>query len=187
LRLLLFGGSFDPVHNGHVAMWRAAVAALQPDERRILPVGNAWQKGRLPLADTAHRVAMLRLAFPDAHIDQRELHRAGPTYTVDTLTELAEEFPQHARFWLLGSDSAARLQTWHRADELARLATFVSVRRADEPATHRDARFGLRDIDCMPPAVSSTAVRAACAQQQPIRGMVPDSVCDYIEQHQLYR
>jgi nicotinate-nucleotide adenylyltransferase len=184
--LLAFGGSFDPVHAGHVAMLDAAVAAIKPDITLVIPVGNQWQKGRLPIASVAHRLNMLSLAFPHATIDARELNRAGPTYTVDTLKELARDNPAHVRYWLVGGDSAARLHTWHDAPTLANLATFVVVRRAGERVTPPVGPFCLREIDCDPPPVSSTGIRAARAQGLPIRGMTPDVVCDYIEAHHLY-
>lgn len=184
--LLAFGGTFDPVHVGHVAMLDAAVAALNPDLTLILPAGSPWQKGRLPFASAEHRVAMLKLAFPDAVIDPREIRRQGPTYTVETLAELAAEFPDHALHWLLGGDSAARLDTWHDAPRLAGLADFVVLRRAGEHVTRPRGAFRLHEIDADPPPVSSTAIRARCANGEPIRGLTPDAVCDYIVQHHLY-
>jgi nicotinate-nucleotide adenylyltransferase len=198
LILLLFGGSFDPVHNGHVAMWRAAVAALQPAKTLLIPVGNAWQKGRLPYASAEQRTAMLRLAFPEVQIDERELRREGATYTVDTLWELARAYPNYTRYWLLGGDSYAHLDTWHEAHTLATLATFAVVRRAGEELTRPNGNFCAREIECTPPAVSSTHIRALCAQMRAadkqvssaasatLREMVPAAVYDYIQQQQLY-
>lgn len=197
--LLLFGGSFDPVHNGHIAMWRAAVTALQPAKSLLIPVGNPWQKGRMPIASAAHRTAMLRLAFPEAQVDQRELRREGPTYTVDTLWELARAYPDYTRYWLIGGDSYAQLDTWHEARTLATLATFAVVRRAGATLSRPSGNFCAREIDCDPPAVSSTEIRALFQQASAaggaaaaeastrLREMVPASVYDYIQQHQLYR
>jgi nicotinate-nucleotide adenylyltransferase len=199
LILLLFGGSFDPVHNGHVAMWRAAVAALCPAKTLLIPVGNAWQKGRMPIASAAHRTAMMRLAFPEAQIDERELRREGPTYTVDTLWELARAYPDYTRYWLIGGDSYAQLDTWHEAQTLATLATFAVVRRAGATLSRPTGNFCAREIDCDPPAISSTEIRALCQQvgaagnaavveaSTKLREMVPNGVYDYIQQHQLYR
>lgn len=185
-RLLIYGGTFDPVHHGHIAAWHAAVAAIAPDYRLLIPVGNPWQKARAPLASGEHRAAMLARALPDAQIDLREVHRRGPTYTVDTLRELVGEYPDAACYWLLGGDSAARLDTWHDAASLAKLATFVVVRRAGEPFAAPAGNFRCMPIDADPPPVSSTAIRAAIAAGGTLRGLTPDSVCDYIAKHHLY-
>ncbi len=198
--LLLFGGSFDPVHNGHVAMWRAAVAALQPAKSLLIPVGNAWQKGRMPFASAKQRIAMLHLAFPDAQVDERELLREGPTYTVETLRELAHAYPDYTRYWLIGGDSYAALDTWHDPQTLASLATFAVVRRAGATLSRPSGNFCVREIECDPPPVSSTQIRALCQQVGAapdtrdasiagarLREMVPSDVYDYIQQHQLYR
>ena len=186
---LLFGGTFDPVHNGHLEMARAAQAELSLAELILIPAGNPWQRGRLPIASGEARVAMLRLAFGSgAHIDVRELHRTGPTYTVETLTELHKERPDCEWHWLIGSDAFARLGTWHRAAELPRLAKFVVAARAGKavivPAML--APDGYRVLQASPPPVSSTAIRERRASGQSIRGFAPDAVCDYIEQHKLY-
>jgi nicotinate-nucleotide adenylyltransferase len=187
--VLLFGGTFDPVHNGHVEMARAARAELSLDELILVPAGNPWQRGRLPIASGEARVAMLRLAFgAGAHIDVRELQRAGSTYTVDTLTELHRERPDCEWHWLIGSDAFTRLGTWHRAAELPRLAKFVVAARAGEAVTAPSmmAPDGYRVLQASPAQVSSTAIRERRASGQSIHGFAPDAVCDYIEQHKLY-
>lgn len=186
----MFGGTFDPVHNGHVAMLACAVDALQPTAVSVIPVGNPWQKGRLPVAAATHRVAMLTLAcsaLPRVIVDERELRRKGPTYTVDTLTEMVTEYPDATFTWLIGSDAFAKLDSWHRADTLVQMTHFAVVCRARETITPPRLACHVTRIDCTPPAVSSTDIRARCAAGQTIRGLVPDPVCDYIEQHHLYR
>jgi nicotinate-nucleotide adenylyltransferase len=196
MKVLLFGGTFDPVHNGHVAMLRAAQLQLQPDETRVIPVGNPWQKGRLPFASAKHRMAMLKLAFPDVIVDPRELDRSGPTYTFDTLAELHKEREREDFFWLIGTDSFHHLHTWHRAIELITLVTFAVVRRANEVLTPPSFPMGsLRYVEVVtsPPPISSTAVRAAVQAAQAgekanaIRDFVPNAVCDYIAENKLYQ
>ena len=184
--MLLFGGTFDPVHNGHVAMLECAVANLHPASVKILPVGNPWQKGRLPFAAAPDRVAMLKLAMPHVDVDERELTRSGPTYTVDTLREISREHPSAKLYWLIGSDSFTGLDSWHEASKLATLATFVVVRRANEILVPPTGKFCYQALDCSPPPVSSTAIRANWARGESIVGLVPDGICDYIQQHQLY-
>lgn len=188
--VLLFGGTFDPVHNAHVEMARAAQTELGSEALTLIPAGNPWQRGRLPIAPAETRVAMLRLAFgPDALIDLRELHRPGPTYTVDTLTELRAERPGAEFHWLIGSDAFAKLGTWQRAAELARLAKFAVVARAGETvaAPSMMPADGYRVLAVSPAAVSSTVIRERLAHRQSVRGLAPDAVCDYIERHKLYQ
>lgn len=185
--MLLFGGTFDPVHRGHMAIFAAAVATLAPDEAALVPAGNPWQKGHPPRASADDREAMLALAFPGTAIDRRELLRAGPTYTVETLAELHRENPGRELIWLVGGDSFARLDTWHEAARLATLATFAVVRRPGNAPTIPHGAFRHRDVPCDAPDISSTAIRAACAAGADISRMVAPAVCDYIRAHRLYR
>jgi nicotinate-nucleotide adenylyltransferase len=210
--IALFGGTFDPVHFGHLGLARAAFAQLEPGSLRILPAGNPYQKGRAPFASAEHRLEMLRLAFKDdadIAIDDRELRREGPTYTYDTLRELRRSFGRDASLvWLIGGDAFARLDTWHRWDELFGLTHFAIIDRpthrleiADSSAalrgemntrlaglleTHRSPAGAVVVLGMTPPPVSSTDIRAAIARGESVRGLTPDAVCDYIEQHQLY-
>jgi nicotinate-nucleotide adenylyltransferase len=191
MKVLLFGGTFDPVHNGHVAMLRAAQVQLKPDEARIIPVGNPWQKGRLPFASAVHRSAMLKLAFSDVLLDERELKREGPTYTVDTLKALHQERSNCEFNWLIGSDSFAKLDTWHEPNTLASLATFAVVRRANEVLAMPKVACRYVEVLVAPPPVSSTQIRALLAAgvqaRDDLYDLAPQSVCDYIVSHQLYQ
>jgi nicotinate-nucleotide adenylyltransferase len=190
--VLLYGGTFDPVHFGHVEMARGAIEQLRPAKLVLIPSGNPWQRGRLPFAAAEHRMAMLRLAFagwPDVEIDTRELLREGPSYTFDTLTELHAESPATEFAWLIGSDAFARLDSWHLAAELPNLTSFAVAARAGEAIIAPGAcpPSGFRILTLAPPAVSSTDLRHRLAKRQSIRGLAPDAVCDYIEHHKLYR
>jgi nicotinate-nucleotide adenylyltransferase len=210
LPIVFFGGTFDPVHFGHVAMARAALAELNVERLIVLPVGNPYQRGRTPFASPEHRVEMLRLAFEsDANIsiDERELRREGPTYTFDTLTEMRRlHGPDISFIWLIGSDAFAKLDTWHQWQELLSLTNFAVIMRGGvESVVGMSAEFaaeiaprklnlgsplpasgGWLPLQTSPPPISSTAVRAAVANHESIRAMVPASVCDYIEKHKLY-
>ena len=210
--IVLFGGTFDPVHNGHAAMVQGAFDQLDIERVIVLPAGNPYQRGRLPLASAAHRVAMLQLAFSTPRritIDKRELNRVGPTYTVPTLLELRRELgDQVPLIWLIGADAFSRLDTWHRWEELFGLCHFAVARRGGEmPApiagsTQFSAALKTRvgSIETLaetpagsiatlaidPPAVSSTEIRRRRACGESLRGLVSDAVCDYIEQYKLY-
>jgi nicotinate-nucleotide adenylyltransferase len=211
LPIVFFGGTFDPVHLGHVVMARAALNELNVDRLIVLPVGNPYQRGRTPFASPEHRVEMLRLAFAaDANIsiDERELRREGPTYTFDTLTEIRNlHAPDIPFVWLIGSDAFAKLDTWHQWQGLLSQTNFAVIMRGGVESlvgasATLEAEIAPRKLDpgsslpscgawmalsASPPPISSTAVRAAIANHKSIRAMVPTSVCDYIEKHKLYQ
>ncbi|MEO8386376.1 MAG: nicotinate (nicotinamide) nucleotide adenylyltransferase [Betaproteobacteria bacterium] len=210
--LLLFGGTFDPVHHGHTAMAAEALKETSASELVALPAGNPYQKGRLPMASGEHRTAMLRIAFErnaDISIDTRELTRHGATFTVDTLRELRHEQGDAAALtWLIGGDAFAKLDSWHQWQALFELANFAVVLRQGEPhpllaasmafkshlaerqteaSTLGESAFGgYAILAAAVPPVSSTSIRARIKAHQSIRGLAPDGVCDYIEHHKLY-
>ena len=210
--LLLFGGTFDPIHYGHTAMAAEALKEVSASKLVVFPAGNPYQKGRLPIASGEHRAEMLRLAFvksADVSIDTRELTRQGATFTVDTLRELRQENGEVAALtWLIGGDAFARLDGWHEWQSLFTLANFAVVLRQGEPhpllaastifkgylAERHTSASGLSDsavgryaiLAAAVPPVSSTDIRARLAAHQSIRGLAPDGVCDYIEHHKLY-
>ncbi len=193
-RLGLFGGAFDPPHIAHVALARAALSQLALDELRVFPTGSAWHKAR-PLSDAVHRLEMARLAFdglPGVVVDDRELRRVGPTYTVDTLRELHREHPQDTLVLVIGADQADTFDQWRESAEIARLAIIsVAVRpRADAPAgTVNPSRLpdGQWVPITLPPLpVSATDIRARRASGLGIDHLVPAAVARYIDQHHLY-
>ena len=210
--IALLGGTFDPVHYGHIGLARAAFVQLEVLRMILLPAGNPYQKGGLTKASAADRTNMLRLAFQadaDVLVDERELRRSGATYTFDTLVELRAEIGEHASLvWLIGSDAFSRLDSWHRWRELFGLTHFAVIDRTDdkfarakcsadflkevEPrftgvlATHMSPCGTVVFLGSEPPPVSSTEIREKIARNESIRGLTPDVVCDYIEQHKLY-
>jgi nicotinate-nucleotide adenylyltransferase len=191
----VFGGAFDPPHQGHAVLAQTAIAQLQLDELRVFPTGDAWHKTR-PLSAAAHRVAMARLAFatePRVVVDARETLRTGPTYTVDTLEELAREYPGAELFLIIGEDQARALPTWHRWESILDFAIICVAARAD--STGADSPFeslstqipGLIRLKMPPMPVSATEIRHKIALGQAIAPLVFDSVARYIEQHHLYQ
>ncbi|MBY4596111.1 nicotinate-nucleotide adenylyltransferase [bacterium BD-1] len=194
-RIGVFGGAFDPPHNGHVALARAAVEQLGLDELRIFPTGQAWHKART-LSDGAHRVAMSKLAFaqvPGVVIDTREVLREGPTYTVDTLRELHQDSPKAQILLIIGADQAETLHTWKNSTEIARLAILSIAARARPvsdapPADISNLPPGSYEPINLPPiVVSSTEVRTLAGRGYPIEHLVPPAVARYIAEHQLYQ
>ena len=194
-RIGVFGGAFDPPHRGHVALAHAAIAQLDLSELRIVPTGQAWHKSR-PLSPAPHRLAMCQAAFgdgPGIRVDEVEIQRDGPSYTVDTLEALHRQRPDAQIHLLIGQDQAQGLPAWHRAADLARLAIIWVAVRPDEAgqvtaldATLR-ATFSLQALSMSAQAVSSTDIRHRVAHRQPVQAMLPDSVARYIADHHLYQ
>jgi nicotinate-nucleotide adenylyltransferase len=195
LRIGVFGGAFDPPHIGHVTLAQTAIAQLQLDMLRIIPTGHAWHKVRA-LTSSVHRLEMARLAFaemPQVVVDPREILRAGASFTVDTLQELRDEFAQAQLFLVLGQDQADALMTWHRWEEIPRLAIICVAARAN--ATGNAGTFdalaalisGVQTLEMPSTPVSSTELRHAVASHQNVAPLVFEPVARYIEHHHLYQ
>jgi nicotinate-nucleotide adenylyltransferase len=196
-RIGLFGGSFDPPHQAHLALARSARQQLGLDEVRWLPAGQPWQKPR-KLAGGEHRVAMVSAAIagdPAFTLDARELTRTGPSYTIDTVCELQAERPGAELFLLIGQDQYERLPTWHEWAELVDAVTLAVAARTDAvvtaPALLRGRPHRVQILAMSPMAVSSTAIRAHLGEgglaQDLVPAMVPAEVARYIDLHRLYR
>ena len=190
-RIGLFGGSFDPVHNAHLALARRSLDQLPLDELRWVPTGQAWQKAR-PLTGAAHREAMLQRAIagePRFVLERCELERPGPSYTLDTVRKLQAAQPDAAWFLLIGQDQFAGLHTWFGFEELLQRVTLAVAQRPGEPA-ECDARVRAapRVALALPLMdVSATDIRQRVAAGADISALVPPTVALYIQQHGLYR
>lgn len=203
-RVGMFGGAFDPPHWAHRALAETALKQLGLDALHILPTGHAWHKTRV-LSPAADRVAMCHLAFDDlarVKIDEREIHREGPSYTADTLRELAREYPGAQLFLVLGADQLLAFRTWVRWREVLDLATLAVANRAtnigaDAPLDHA-VETDLSQVDLpferldMPlKNISATAVRARLGQAAQstasLEVLVPEAVAGYISTHHLYQ
>jgi len=182
----ILGGAFDPVHNAHVVMARNALDSLKLSKVLWIPSGIPPHR-EPPIAAAEDRAAMVRLAMGDEPrfvLDERELRKSTPGYTVETLEELRAEYGSQVELVLLiGADQFQRLQTWHRwrdIDSLARLGLFA---RPPFPLAVSGKAF----VVPMPLIdVSSTTIRERIAAGEPVRDMVPDAVLDYIRSHDLY-
>jgi len=196
-RIGVFGGAFDPPHRAHRAVAEAALQQLMLDRLLIVPTGQAWHKTR-PLTAAEHRLAMCELAFGDlarVSIDARETRRSGPTYTVDTLRELHAEHPRAALYLVVGADQWLALRTWHRWEDILRLATVAVANRplAGEDAALPDlSAVGLPFVPLRLPPIdlSATALRArwqAGDAGNVAAALVLPAVARYISERRLYR
>lgn len=186
----LLGGSFDPVHQGHIAIARAALEAFSLDEVRLMPCAQQALKEETP-APAADRCAMLRLAiagYPKLTLDCRELYRSGKIYTYDTLEELSREEP-YARFWfIIGMDSVCSFDRWYRAADLINLCEFIAFDRPGVEVPKVPFHPALLAHHLQGPLVdlSSREIRAGLAanasQVEALGGLVEQ----YIRDHQLY-
>jgi len=201
-RIGLFGGSFDPVHLGHLLVAQAAREELELDRLVFIPAACSPFKPEREPSPAAERLRLLRLALAGqawCEVDDQELRRGGVSYTVETLRDYARRFPGATRFYLIGSDHVATLPGWRAADELARLAEFVAIPRpvggagrpADgEPPVAGPPRFPPpfrgRVLQGFPLGISSSQIRARVRQGLPIEPLVPAAVAEAIHNNRLY-
>ncbi|MBK6007868.1 nicotinate (nicotinamide) nucleotide adenylyltransferase [Ramlibacter ginsenosidimutans] len=187
----MFGGAFDPPHRAHRVLAQAAVQQLALDSLYVFPTGNAWHKER-GLTPAQHRLAMARLAFAGldgVEVDDRELRRSGPTYSIDTLRELQAAHPGAQLYLIMGEDQAAGFERWHAWQDIARMAVLcVAGRGSGDGLQALEALPGVRvhRLVLPPMAESATEIRARRAAQQDIIALVEPAVARYIETHHLY-
>jgi nicotinate-nucleotide adenylyltransferase len=196
MRLGVLGGTFDPMHNGHVAAGEAAVECAGLDEVVFVPTGNPPHRPPAE-ASPAQRLEMCRLATadePQLSVSDVEVQREGPSFTLDTLLALRGANPHAELFLVLGWDAASQFRSWHKPDEVLAIAPIVVVSR---PGRNAPGDADLRTAGLDPariilcarttPSVSGSEIRRAIAAGKSISGMVPEAVERYIAAHHLYR
>ena len=182
------GGTFDPIHHGHLSAANEVAVLFELDEVVFVPAGQPWQKADRNVSPAEDRYLMTVIATasnPRFSVSRIDIDRAGPTYTVDTLRDLTA--PDTELFFITGADALAGVRTWERSDELFSLAHFVGVTRPG----YQPPALGLPDdevtlVDVPALAISSSDLRDRVTSGRPVRYLVPDAVADYIEEHQLY-
>jgi nicotinate-nucleotide adenylyltransferase len=201
MRLGVFGGTFDPVHSGHLRLAACCGRQARLDEVRFIPAASQPHKPDGPVAPGTDRAQMVWLAIagePLFSMSTIELDRGGVSYTVETLRELSQREPDSELFLLMGADSLADLPKWREAKEICRLATPVAVRRAGLPEPDfavldtivpsgrlEEIRHLQVEMPEMP--ISSSEIRRLIIEGGPWHSLVPQSVADYIEEQGLYR
>jgi nicotinate-nucleotide adenylyltransferase len=186
-RLGIFGGTFDPIHVGHLVAAVEARSALRLDHVVLVVAGDPWQKRGEVVASAPDRLATVEAAIAGIEglsASDLEVRRDGVTYTIDTVRELAE--PARDLFLIVGADVAGRLETWHQAEALRELVTLVVVdREGTEPSRPtkgwRTEHVGIPRLD-----VSSSAIRNRLATNRPVDGLVPAAAVRIIRERRLY-
>ena len=197
MKIGIFGGTFDPVHYGHLKPAAAVAAAIPLDRLIFVPAHRAPGKEEDEPAPAAHRVAMLALALSgrkDFVISLSEVERGGISYTVETLGAFAREFPRDERYFLLGTDALAGFDGWREPAEILRLARMVAFVREpyeadvlERSASVSANRSSVLLFDSVRVKISSTDVRRAAARGESLSGRTPPAVEEYIVKHGLYR
>ncbi|WP_322408960.1 nicotinate-nucleotide adenylyltransferase [Microbacterium invictum] len=188
-RIGVMGGTFDPIHHGHLVAASEVAQSFDLDEVVFVPTGNPWQKTRV--SDSEHRYLMTVIATasnPQFTVSRVDITRSGPTYTIDTLRDLKSQRPDAQLFFITGADAIAQILSWRDHDELWDLAHFVAVSR---PGHVLDtAGLPTEDVSQLQIpalAISSTDCRERVRRGHPVWYLVPDGVVQYIAKHHLYR
>jgi len=188
-RIGLFGGSFDPVHLGHLLVAQAACEELGLDRLYFVPAAQSPFKPESAPAPAELRLRMLRLALagcPHYEVDDQEIRRGGVSYTIDTVRSYAGRFPGAQLFYLIGADHVAQLPKWREAHELARLVEFAVIPRPGSNPVVAQPPFRLQPLRGFPLGVSSSQIRSRVRSGLPIQALVPAAVAEAIFQSKLY-
>jgi nicotinate-nucleotide adenylyltransferase len=191
-RIGVMGGTFDPVHHGHLVAASEVAESFALDEVVFVPTGQPWQKSEREVTPAEDRYLMTVIATasnPRFSVSRVDVDRHGPTYTIDTLMDLRGEYGESTElFFITGADALAQILDWHRSDELFRMAHFIGVTR---PGHHLsdpgfpDGGVSLSEVPAL--AISSTDCRTRVAAGHPVWYLVPDGVVQYISKRRLYR
>jgi nicotinate-nucleotide adenylyltransferase len=185
------GGTFDPIHHGHLVAASEVQSAFDLDEVVFVPTGQPWQKSSRDVAPAEHRYLMTVIATasnPRFTVSRVDIDRTGPTYTIDTLRDLAAQRPGVELFFITGADALAQILSWKDSGEIFDLAHFIGVTRPghtlDDAGLPQD-RVSLMEVPAM--AISSTDCRVRIVKGEPVWYLVPDGVVQYIGKYGLYR
>ena len=194
----ILGGTFDPVHNGHLIVAEVAREQLNLNEVLFIPAGQPWLKAERAITPAEHRLQMLRLALDDTpyfRISEIEIERPGPTYTLDTINALKESLNEADElFFILGQDNLMQFPQWHKAPDLIKLCYLVApprpgVKKPDLKALEAEIPGITKRVMLMKQPqidISATGIRERVARGLSVRHLVPETVNRYIKEHRLY-
>lgn len=187
-RIGVMGGTFDPIHNGHLVAASEVASAMELDEVLFVPTGKPWQKQEVSPAEHRYLMSVVATASnPQFKVSRVDVDRPGFTYTVDTLNELNVQFPDADLFFISGADAIAQIIAWKDIDSVWDLAHFVAVSRPGHKLKLPKAPKGaISELEVPALSISSTDVRQRVADGKPIWYLVPDGVVQYISKHHLY-
>jgi nicotinate-nucleotide adenylyltransferase len=190
-RIGVMGGTFDPVHHGHLVAASEVASRFALDEVVFVPTGEPWQKSSREVSPAEDRYLMTVIATasnPRFTVSRVDIDRKGPTYTVDTLTDIHDAYPDSQLFFITGADALEQILSWHEVDRLFEYAHFIGVTR---PGYRLDGehlpRGAVTLVEVPAMAISSTDCRARVASGEPVWYLVPDGVVQYISKRHLYR
>jgi nicotinate-nucleotide adenylyltransferase len=189
MKIGLFGGSFDPVHLGHLLAARAAREEAGLDRQFFIPAAQSPFKPDARPAPATERLRWLRLALAGetaAEVDDQEIRRGGPSYTIDTVRDYARKYPGAELFYLIGADQTAQLGLWRESGELARLVQFLVIPRPGEVLAELPAPFRGRALRGVLLGVSSSEIRARVKAGLPVTHLTPPAVAEALGNNPLY-
>ncbi|MFK4762293.1 nicotinate-nucleotide adenylyltransferase [Microbacterium sp. ZW T5_45] len=188
-RIGVMGGTFDPIHHGHLVAASEVAHSFDLDEVVFVPTGRPWQKSEV--SPSEHRYLMTVIATasnPQFTVSRVDIDREGPTYTIDTLRDLKRDRPDAELFFITGADAVAQILSWRDHDELWELAHFVAVSRPGHVlSTDGLPEDNVSQLEVPALSISSTACRERVQDGEPVWYLVPDGVVQYIAKHHLYR
>jgi len=189
MRLGVMGGTFDPVHNGHLVAASEVASAFDLDAVIFVPTGTPWQK--TTVTPREHRYLMTVIATasnPRFKVSRVDIDREGTTYTVDTLRDIRTQYPEAELFFISGADAIAQIMAWKDVDAVWSLAHFVAVSRPGHQLKLPNAPKGaISSLEIPALSISSTDIRSRVQGEKPVWYLVPDGVVQYIAKHRLYR
>lgn len=197
MKIGVFGGTFDPVHNGHLAIAEEVKTQLAVTEVWFVPAGQPWLKTGRTISTREQRVAMVEMAIagkPYFKLSKLEVAKPGPSYTIDTIAELKQQLKSAELFFIMGWDSLNNLPLWKESSRLIKICRLVAIPRPGNPPPNltvlEKALPGLSEnvvmLDKPNLDISATAIRDRVTKGLPIDGMVPEAVANYIRRNRLY-
>jgi nicotinate-nucleotide adenylyltransferase len=183
------GGTFDPIHNGHLVAANEVASALKLDQVIFVPTGDPWQKSGVTASEHRYLMTVIATAAnPRFMVSRVDMDRGKPTYTVDTLNDLKNMYPEAELFFITGSDAIAQIMAWKDVEKVWDLAHFVAVSRPNHHMEIPEVPKGsVTSLEVPALSISSTDCRNRVATGNPIWYLVPDGVVQYIAKHELYK